>query len=191
MRLKWLEVRNRERNWNKVKNFIFVESKLELCQLKMLIFIYKLKCQSSLINLFHFFSVNLVCYELKRRQKYYFRTFIFSNSQIEILVSFSMSKDVNVNMSFPNSNFEGNLCVIQVILTISRLEKWMLDITTYIMQKILNFSYEWRLEFFVKKWNMYEAHIFPRQLQQTCSLETTPLCLNIRLRVNKIFQNSH
>ena len=38
MRLKWLEVSNRERNWNKIKNFIFVESKLELCQLEMVIF---------------------------------------------------------------------------------------------------------------------------------------------------------
>ena len=35
---------------------------------------------------------------------------------------------------------------------------------------------------------MYEAHIFPRQLQQTCRLETTPLCLNTRLRVNKNFK---
>ena len=41
-------------------------------------------------------------------QKYYFRTFIFSNSQIELLVSFSRSTNVNVNMSFPNRNFEGN-----------------------------------------------------------------------------------
>ena len=29
---------------------------------------------------------------------------------IEILFSFSRSTNVNVNMSFPNSNFEGNLC---------------------------------------------------------------------------------
>ena len=41
-------------------------------------------------------------------QKYYFRTFIFSNSQIELLVSFSRSTNVNVNMSLPNSNCEGN-----------------------------------------------------------------------------------
>ena len=41
---------------------------------------------------------------------------------------------------------------------------------------------------FVKKCNMYEAHIFPRPLQQTCSLETTPLCLNTRLRVTKNFK---
>ena len=45
---------------------------------------------------------------MKRRQKYYVRTFIFSNSQLEIVVSFSRSTNVNVNMSFPNSNFEGN-----------------------------------------------------------------------------------
>ena len=32
---------------------------------------------------------------------------------------------------------------------------------------------------------MYEAHIFPRPLQQICSLETTPLCLNTRIRVKK------
>jgi len=41
-------------------------------------------------------------------QKYYFRKFIFSNSQIELLVPFSKSTKVNVNMSFPNTNFEGN-----------------------------------------------------------------------------------
>ena len=35
---------------------------------------------------------------------------------------------------------------------------------------------------------MYEAHIFPRPLQQTCRFETTSLCLNTRLIVNKNFQ---
>ena len=35
---------------------------------------------------------------------------------------------------------------------------------------------------------MYEAHIFPMPLQPTCRLETTPLCLNTRLRVNKNFK---
>ena len=34
LRLKWFEVSNLVRNRNKVKNFIFVESKLELCQLE-------------------------------------------------------------------------------------------------------------------------------------------------------------
>ena len=35
---------------------------------------------------------------------------------------------------------------------------------------------------------MYEAHILPRPLQQTWRLETAPLCLNTRLRVNKNFE---
>ena len=100
MRLKWLEFSNRVRNWNKVKNFIFVESKLELCQLQMLIFIYKLMCQNSLMNMFHFCSMNLIVYQSEKKEKYYFRTFIFSNSQIELLVSFSRSTNVNVNTSF-------------------------------------------------------------------------------------------
>ena len=46
----------------------------------------------------------------------------------------------------------------------------------------------WRLEFFCKEWNMYEAHIFPRPLQQTCGLETTPFCLNTPLSVKKNFK---
>jgi len=45
-----LEVSNRVRNWNKVKNNIYVWSKLQLCQLEIPIFINKLMCQSSLIN---------------------------------------------------------------------------------------------------------------------------------------------
>ena len=72
-------------------------------------------------------------------EKYYFRTFIFSNSQIEILVSFSRSTNVNVNISFHNSNFEVNLCVMQVILTLSRPERWMLIIATYITQNNIKF----------------------------------------------------
>ena len=77
---------------------------------------------------------------------------------------------------------------MQVILTLSRPEKWILDIATYIMQKNIKFFHVWRLEFFCKKWNMYEAHIFPRPIQQTCRLETTPLCLNTLLRDKKIFK---
>ena len=44
----------------------------------------------------------------RKEQKYFFRTFIFSNSQTELLVSFSRSTNVYVNMSFPNSKFDGN-----------------------------------------------------------------------------------
>ena len=44
----------------------------------------------------------------RKKKKYFFRTFIFSNPQIEILFSFSRPTNVNVIMSLPNSNFEGN-----------------------------------------------------------------------------------
>jgi hypothetical protein len=43
----------------------------------------------------------------------------------------------------------------------------------------------------VEKWNIYEAHIFPRSLIQTCWLETIPLCLCTRLSLNKKFPNFH
>ena len=140
--------------------------------------------------MFHFCSVNLIVQRAEKKQKYFFRTFIFLNSQIELLVSFSRSTNVNVNMSLPNSNFEGNLFYASHF---DIIETWKVNVAyrDIYYAKNFNFSYEWRLEFFVKKWNMYEAHILPRPLQQTCSLETTPLCLNTRLRVNKKFQNSH
>ena len=131
---------------------------------------------------------------MKRMEKYYFITFIFSNSRIELLVSFSRSTNVNVNMSLPNSIFEGNFSTYVFGKSFWHYRNVKSECWTsrhILCKKILNFSYVWRLEFFVKKWNMYEAHIFPGPLQQTCRLESTPLCLNTRLRVNKKFQNSH
>ena len=40
----------------------------------------------------------------------------------------------------------------------------------------------------VGKLNIYEDRIFPKSLVKTCWLETTYLCLNTRLSVNKFFQ---
>ena len=126
-------------------------------------------------------------------QKYYFRTFIFSNPQIEILVSFSRSTNVNVNMSCPNSNFEGNFSTFVFGKSFwhyrdLKSECWA---SRHIMQKNVKFFICVEVRILVKKWNMYEVHIFPWPVQQTCRLETTLLCLNTRLSVNKIFQNSH
>ena len=131
---------------------------------------------------------------MKKMQKYYFRTFIFSNSQIEILFSFSSSTNVSVNMSFTNSNFEGNFSTYVFGKSFWYYRDMKCECWTsrhILCKKILNFFVCVEVSIFVKKWNMYEAHIFPRPLQQTCRLETTPLCLNTRLRVNKKFQNSH
>jgi hypothetical protein len=54
-----------------------------------------------------FFSANVTCSELKCRQNYHFSMIIIWNSNIETLVSYSKSTNVNVNMTFPNINFEG------------------------------------------------------------------------------------
>jgi hypothetical protein len=104
MRFRWLEVSNCIRNWNKVKNYNYFGSKLQLCQLNIPIFIYKLMCQISLIK-----SVSFVFCEFNRVGSWNEdkTTILISKSQIEILVSYSRSKYVNVNISFPNSNFEG------------------------------------------------------------------------------------
>ena len=59
-RFRYLEVSNRVRNWNKVKNYIFQGSKLQLCQLEITIFIYKLMWQRSFINSVSFCSLNLI-----------------------------------------------------------------------------------------------------------------------------------
>ena len=49
-----LAVNNRGRKWNEIKNFIYVGSKFQLFQLELSIFIYKLMCNNSLINLVSF-----------------------------------------------------------------------------------------------------------------------------------------
>ena len=144
-------------------------------------------CQSSLIK-----SVSFDFCEFNRVGSWNEgkTTIIISNSQIEILVSISRSTYVKVNMSFPKSNFEGNISTYvfgKFILTLSRAENWLLYIATYIVRKkILNAFVCVEVRILVEKWNIYEAHIFPRPLLHTCRLETTSLCLNTRLRVKKV-----
>ena len=128
---------------------------------------------------------------MKWRQKYYFSTWIISNSQIEILVSFSMTTNVNANMSFSNSNFEGIFSTYvfgKSFWILLRAENWMLEKATPNMRKILNYFKIVEVRILVGKWYMYEAHIFPKPLIQICRLETIMLCLITRLRINKNFQ---
>ena len=109
---------------------------------------------------------------------------------IEILVSVSRSTNVNAIMPIPNSNFEGNFRTYVFGKSFWHYRDLKSECWTsrhVLCKKILNISYVWWLEFRVKKWHKYEAHIFPKPLQQTCRLETTSLCLNTRLNVNKKF----
>ena len=125
------------------------------------------------------------------KANYHFSTIIISNSKIETLVSCSSSTNVNENRPFPNSKFEGNVSTYVFGKSFWSYRELKIDCWTsrhIVCEKILNsFVY---LEFGipVEKWNVYESHIFPRPLLQTWSLETTSLCLNTRLIVNKNFQ---
>ena len=131
---------------------------------------------------------------MKRRQSNYFRTFIFSNSQTEILFSFSRSTNVNVNMSLPNSNFERN-CSTYVFCKSFwhyrdlKSEWWASG--HILCKKILIFFICVEVRILCKKVKYVWSSHFPEAITKTCRLETTPLFLNTRLRVNKKFQNSH
>ena len=104
---RYLEVRNRVGIWNKVNNFILVVSKLQLCQLELPILIYKM-CRSTFINTVSFLFCEFIRVTSWNNGKTNYNiSIIISNSQIEILLSYSRSTNVNVNMSFPNIKFEG------------------------------------------------------------------------------------
>jgi len=70
-------------------------------------------------------------------QNSYLSTIIISSSHIETLFSFSRSTKVNVNMSFPSWNFEGNFStyVLENHFDIIESGKLIVDIGTYIMRK--------------------------------------------------------
>jgi len=71
------------------------------------------------------------------------------------------------------------------------IESWKLNVWhrgICYAKKILNAFVCVEVTILVEKWNVYEGHIFPRPLLQTCWLETTSLCVNTRLLVNKNFQ---
>ena len=132
-----------------------------------------------------------MCNELKRRQKYYFRTFIFSNSQIEILLSFSRSTNVNVNMSFRNSNFEGNFSTYVFGKSFWYYRDLKSECRTSrhnLCKKILNFFICVEVRILCKKVKYVWRSQFPEDIKQICRLETTPLCLNTRLPANKNFK---
>jgi len=121
------------------------------------------------------------CSELKWRENYHFSTTIISNSQIEILVSNSRSTYVNVNMSIPNSNSEGNLSTYVFCTSFCHYEELKIDWWSsrhILCEKILNTFVCAEVRILVEKWNIYEAHIIPRPLLQKCRLERTMLCLN-------------
>jgi len=103
----------------------------------------------------------------------------FQISQLVILVSYSRSPYVNENMSFPNSNFEGNFSTYVFRKTFRHYRELKIDCWTSrqkLCEKILNFFVCVEVTILVENWNIYEAHIFPRRLLKICRLETISLC---------------
>jgi len=85
-----LEVCNRVLTWNVAKKLIFVQSILQICQLEILLFIYKLRCQTSLWTSvsYGFCEFNRVAIWNKGKAIILVRS-SFQICQLEILVSYS------------------------------------------------------------------------------------------------------
>ena len=153
------------------------------------IFIYILISQISLwISVSHvFFEFNRVASWNKNKSIIKVRSSI-QISEFVLLVSYSRSKYLNVNTSFLILKFEGNFSTYLFGKSFWHYRNLKLNVGhryIYYAKKLLKFFLCVETRILVKKWNMYEAHIFPRPLRQTCRLETTSLCLNTWLRVKK------
>ena len=109
---KCLEVNYHVSNWNKAKNIIFVRSILQISQLEITVFIYKLMCLSSLwISVsYGFYEFNRVASWNKDKTIILLRS-LFQICQLEIMISYSMLTYVKCNHVFPKSNFEGNFSI--------------------------------------------------------------------------------
>ena len=113
------------------------------------------------------------------------------NSNIETLVSYSMSTNNNVIMSYPNSNLEGIFSTYVFGKSFWHYREQKNDCLTsrrILCEKILKTLVCVELRILVGKLNIYEGHIFPRPLLKTCRLETTFLFLNTRLLFKNKFQ---
>ena len=89
-----------------------------------------------------------------------------------------MSTNVNVNMFFPNNNFEENFSTYVFASHFDIIESWKLIVghrELYYAKKILKAFVCVEVRILVEKGNVYEGKIFPRSLLQTCRLETTSL----------------
>ena len=80
---------------------------------------------------------------------------------------------------------------MQVILTLSRPEKWMLDITTYIMKKILNFFIWVEVRILVKKVKYVWGSHFPEAITTNMLLGNDSFVFEYPVTCKQKFQNSH
>jgi len=74
-------------------------------------------------------------------------------------------------MSFPNRNFEENFSTYVIGKSFWLYRELKLIVghrDIYYAKKILNTFVCVEVRILVEKWNVYEGHIFPRPLLQTC-----------------------
>ena len=104
---------------------------------------------------------------MKWRKNYHFSAIIISNSQIETLVSYSMSTNVHENMSFPSSNFAGNFSTYVFGKSFWHFRELKMDCWTsrsILCEKLLNTFVCVEVRILVEKWNVYEGRIFSQAI---------------------------
>ena len=122
---------------------------------------------------------------VKWREKYYFNPFIISNSKIEILVSFSRSTNVNVNMSIPNSNFERNLS------TYRDLTSECCTSRNILCKKILNFFICVEVRILCKKVKYVWSSHLPKAITTNMQIGYDSFVFEYPVTCKQKFQNSH
>ena len=101
------------------------------------------------------------------KTKLSFSTINISNSQIETLVSYSSSTNVNVNMSFPNINFEGIFSTYVLGNSFCYFRELKIDYWSsrhMVCEKILNTFLCVVVRILVEILYIYEDHIFPKPI---------------------------
>ena len=94
-------------------------------------------------------------------------------------------------MSVPKVLLKETLELMCLASVFGTLASWKMIVghrDIYYAKKSLNYFGCVEVRIIVEKWNIYESHIFLGSLVQSCWLETSSLCLNTRLIVNKHFQ---
>ena len=126
-------------------------------------------------------------------QKYYFRTFIFSNSQIEILVSFSRSTNVNVNMSFPNIILKETLVLMCLASHYDIIETWKVNVghRDIYYAKILNFFKCVEVRILCKKVKYVWSSHFPEAITTNMRFGNESFLFKYPDKCKQKFQNSH
>jgi hypothetical protein len=124
-------------------------------------------------------------------------TRLILNKNFKILIIF-IENNINVCLLFDHHERKGIISKETLVLmcmarNFDNIESWKLIVwhrDIYNAKKILKTFVCVVVRILVEKWNVY-GHIFPRPLLQHIQIfETTSLCLNTRLNVNKKFLNS-